>query len=133
MIEPYVGRRLGYNSRPFNELTGKFFAKRKGRVAERVVELTAEMVLAELRNAKLLMLTLASAVYQGSGNGQTAGAAQSARSVAVTGDTGTGPSCRASCSTLRRHGARGSAELDQSARNLGADAGPSTCYRCPAD
>lgn len=38
--------------RPFTELTRKFSAKRKARVAERVAELKAEMALAELRQAR---------------------------------------------------------------------------------
>jgi hypothetical protein len=38
--------------RPFAELTRKFTPKRKARVAARVAELKAEMVLAELRQAR---------------------------------------------------------------------------------
>ena len=38
--------------RPFSELTRKFPPKRKARVAARVAELKAEMVLAELRQAR---------------------------------------------------------------------------------
>jgi len=38
--------------RPFTELTRRFSAKRKARVAERVAELKAEMALAELRHAR---------------------------------------------------------------------------------
>ncbi len=37
---------------PFAELTKKFLAKRKARVAERVAELKSEMALAELRQAR---------------------------------------------------------------------------------
>jgi transcriptional regulator with XRE-family HTH domain len=37
---------------PFSELTKRFSAKRKARVAERVSELKAEMALAELRQAR---------------------------------------------------------------------------------
>jgi transcriptional regulator with XRE-family HTH domain len=37
---------------PFAELTKKFSAKRKARVAERVAEFKAEMALAELRQAR---------------------------------------------------------------------------------
>jgi transcriptional regulator with XRE-family HTH domain len=37
---------------PFAELTKKFSAKRKARVAERVAELKSEMALAELRQAR---------------------------------------------------------------------------------
>ena len=40
--------------RPFSELTAKFPAKRKARVAGRVTELRAEMALAELRQARAL-------------------------------------------------------------------------------
>jgi transcriptional regulator with XRE-family HTH domain len=38
--------------RPFTELTKKFSAKRKARVAERIAEFKAEMALAELRQAR---------------------------------------------------------------------------------
>jgi transcriptional regulator with XRE-family HTH domain len=38
--------------RPFTELTRKFTPRRKARVARRVAELKAEMVLAELRQAR---------------------------------------------------------------------------------
>jgi len=38
--------------RPFTDLTKKFSAKRKVRVAERVAEIKAEMALAELRQAR---------------------------------------------------------------------------------
>jgi DNA-binding XRE family transcriptional regulator len=38
--------------RPFSELTSKFPAKRKARVASRVAELKTEMALAELRQAR---------------------------------------------------------------------------------